>query len=183
MKEELSTLLREISGDIKKAQQVILRRSVQIIFFFKGEYIMARIGILTCANATQDLGCSSVSCLADFRKRQGAFEIYRDEEELTLVGIISCPGCPTLTGPDKLLKRIKALTDFRVDAIHFTYCMLALCPFKEKYRKALEETFKNVKIVMGTHKSALTPEEYREKVKKLFNQDVKTMVDVILKRD
>ncbi len=26
---------------------------------------MARIGILTCSNATQDLGCSSVSCLAD----------------------------------------------------------------------------------------------------------------------
>lgn len=26
---------------------------------------MARIGILTCSNATQNLGCSSVSCLAE----------------------------------------------------------------------------------------------------------------------
>ena len=32
---------------------------------------MARIGILTCSNATQDLGCSSASCLADLRKKKG----------------------------------------------------------------------------------------------------------------
>ena len=58
---------------------------------------MARVGILTCSNATQDLGCCSASCLADFRKRRGAFAAYPAEEELILVGIINCPGCPTLT--------------------------------------------------------------------------------------
>ena len=144
---------------------------------------MARIGILTCSNATQDLGCSSASCLATLNKREGAFKKYPKDEELTLVGIINCPGCPTLTGPDKLLKRIKGLTDFNVDAIHLTYCLKTLCPFKEKYRKALEEAFPDIKIVIGTHDSKLTPEEYRKKIKKLFNQDRKTMVDVILKRD
>lgn len=81
---------------------------------------MARIGILTCSNATQDLGCSSVSCLADFRKREGTFAEYPEDEKLTLVGIINCPGCPTLTGPDKLPQRIRALTEFKVDTIHFT---------------------------------------------------------------
>lgn len=144
---------------------------------------MAKIGILTCSNATQDLGCSSVSCLANFRKRQGTFGDYPDDEALTLVGIINCPGCPTLTGPDKLLQRIRALTEFHGDSIHFTYCLLALCPFKEKYRKSLEEAFPGIKIVMGTHQSKLTPDEYRNKIKKLFNQEVKTMVDVILKKD
>lgn len=99
---------------------------------------MARIGILTCSNATQDLGCSSVSCLADFRKRQGTFAEYPQDEKLTLVGIINCPGCPTLTGPDKLLQRIRALTDFKVDTIHFTYCMKSLCPFLKMYKKARE---------------------------------------------
>jgi predicted metal-binding protein len=73
--------------------------------------------------------------LADFRKRRGTFAQYPQDEKLTLVGIINCPGCPTLTGPDKLLHRIKALTEFKVDTIHFTYCMKALCPFKEKYKK------------------------------------------------
>jgi predicted metal-binding protein len=143
---------------------------------------MARIGILTCSNATQDLGCSSVSCLSDFNKREGEFKAYPKEDDLTLVGIINCPGCPTLTGPDKLLKRIQALTEFNVDAIHFTYCMTALCPFREKYKKALEEKFPRVRIILGTHRSRLTHDEYREKIRRLFNQDQKTMIDVILRR-
>jgi predicted metal-binding protein len=144
---------------------------------------MARIGILTCSNATQDLGCSSVSCLADFRKRRGTFAQYPQDEKLTLVGIINCPGCPTLTGPDKLLNRIKALTEFKVDTIHFTYCMKALCPFKEKYKKAVEESFPSIKVVIGTHEEHVTPEEYRKRVEALFCQEQKTMVDVILDRD
>src|SRR5512139_1759979 len=98
---------------------------------------MARIGILTCSNATQDLGCSSVSCLADLRKRRGTFAASPASEPLDLVGIINCPGCPTLTGPDKLLQRIRALTEFRTGSIHFANCVKALCPFQEQYRRAL----------------------------------------------
>ena len=49
---------------------------------------MARIGILTCSNATQDLGCSSASCLADLRKRHGSFADYPADEPIHLVGII-----------------------------------------------------------------------------------------------
>lgn len=144
---------------------------------------MARIGILTCSNATQDLGCSSVACLADFRKRKGTFADYPQEEKLTLMGIINCPGCPTLTGPDKLLQRIRALIEFRVDVIHFSYCLQVLCPFKKQYQHALEEAFPHIKIVIGTHEAHMPPEEFRQKVKNLFCQPAKTMVDVILKRD
>ena len=144
---------------------------------------MAKIGILTCSNATQDLGCSSASCLSDLRKRKGTFANYPHDEKLTLMGIINCPGCPTLTGPDKLLQRIRALTEFKVDVIHFTYCMKVLCPFKEKYKAALEEAFPEIRIVIGTHEEHVTPEEYRQRVKTLFCQSQKTMVDVILNKD
>ena len=144
---------------------------------------MARIGILTCSNATQDLGCSSASCLSDYRKRKGTFAEYPSNQPLDLVGIINCPGCPTLTGPDKLLQRVRALTEFRVDAIHFSYCMKALCPFKEKYQKALQEAFPNITIIIGTHQEHITPEEFRQRVKRLFCQPRKTMVDVILNKD
>ncbi len=144
---------------------------------------MAKIGILTCSNATQDLGCSSVSCLADFRKQKGTFAEYPESEKLTLVGIINCPGCPTLTGPDKLIERIRALTDFGVDAIHFSYCVKSLCPFKEKYKEALEQSFPKIRIVIGTHEEHITPEEFRRRVKKLFCQPRKTMVDIILNKD
>jgi predicted metal-binding protein len=144
---------------------------------------MARIGILTCSNATQDLGCSSASCLADLRKRLGTFAAYPAAEPLDLVGIINCPGCPTLTGPDKLLRRIKALTEFRAGSIHFANCVKTLCPFKEKYRSAIESSFPDITIVIGTHQEHITPEEFRARVKRLFNQPRKTMVDMILDRD
>ena len=144
---------------------------------------MTRIGILTCSNATQELGCSSASCLSDFRKRKGTFAEYPLDEKLTLMGIINCPGCPTLTGPDKLIGRIRALTDFRVDTIHFSYCMKALCPFKEKYKKALEQSFPNIRIVIGTHEEHVPPDEFRRRVKKLFRRPRKTMVDIILNKD
>ena len=144
---------------------------------------MPRIGILTCTNATQDLGCSSVSCLADLRKRRGTFADHPAGEPLDLVGIISCPGCPTLTGPDKLLKRIRGLTEFRVDVIHFANCVKALCPFREQYRSALEQEFPKIKVVIGTHQEHITPEEFRRRVKKLFGQPRKTMVDMILDKD
>ncbi len=144
---------------------------------------MARIGILTCSNATQDLGCSSASCLADLRKRRGTFADYPSEQPLDLVGIINCPGCPTLTGPDKLIQRIKALTEFRVDTIHFSYCIKALCPFKEQYQKALKEAFPAIKIAIGTHQEHITPEDFRTRVKRLFCQPRKSMVDLILGKD
>jgi len=149
----------------------------------RGGLTMARIGILTCSNATQDLGCSSTSCLSDFRKRKGTFAEYPGDKPLDLIGIINCPGCPTLTGPDKLLQRIRALTDFRVDAIHFSYCVKSLCPFKEQYLKALKEAFPAVNIVIGTHREHITFEEFRGRVKKLFCQPRMTMVDMILDRD
>jgi len=144
---------------------------------------MANIGILTCSNTTQDLGCSSASCLSDLSKRKGAFAEYPHDEPLNLVGIINCPGCPTMVGPVKLLQRIRGLTEFKVDVIHFTYCIKALCPFRKKYEEALKEAFPDIKIVVGTHQARITEQEFREKIKKLFSQQKKTMVDLILKRD
>lgn len=140
---------------------------------------MARIGILTCSTATQDLGCSSVSCLHDLRKRKGAFERYPREEKLELIGIINCSGCPTLAGPEKLLGRVRALTEFRIDAIHFTYCMDVLCPYKSKYKALLEEHFPGIEIVVGTHEAHVTNEQFREDVRELFCQPKRSMVDVI----
>lgn len=140
---------------------------------------MARIGILTCSNATQDLGCSSVSCLRDMRKKLGAFARYSDQEKLDLVGIINCAGCPTLAGPEKLLNRIRALVEFRIDAIHLTYCMGALCPFKNKYVAMLKEHFPQIEIVVGTHEAHITNEQFRQEVKEVLCQPRESMVDII----
>jgi hypothetical protein len=40
-----------------------------------------------------------------------------------------------------------------------------------------------IKVRLGTHQDAITEEEFRARVKKLFGQERKTMVDVIMGRD
>lgn len=113
---------------------------------------MSRIGILTCSNCTQDANCASVVCLGDMRKRKGLFEQYDKDDTLELIGIINCAGCPTIAASDKILKRTKALTEFKIDFLHFSYCMTALCPFLKKYEKIISENNPNVTIVHGTHR-------------------------------
>ena len=44
---------------------------------------------------------------------------------------------------DKLIQWVRAFIEFKVDAIHFTYCIKASYPFREKYKRALEDNFLN----------------------------------------
>jgi predicted metal-binding protein len=131
---------------------------------------MARIGILTCANCTQDANCAAVVCLADLRKRRGFFERYPKDEPLDLVGFISCAGCPTVAAPEKILRRVKAIADFRVDAIHLSYCMTAVCPFVRKYVEVIKKNFPKLEVVEGTHQPAGTLADFRQGVKELLCQ-------------
>ena len=128
---------------------------------------MARIGILTCSNCTQDTNCAAVVCLGDMRKRRGFFERYKDDERLDLIGIINCAGCPTLAAPEKIMKRVKALAEYRLHALHFSYCMTALCPFLKKYRTVIAAAYPDITIVSGTH----IPKDRND-----FQQDVKELL-------
>lgn len=138
---------------------------------------MARIGILTCSNCTQDTNCASVACLGDMRKRKGLFERYSDENQLDLIGIINCSGCPTLAAPEKILKRVKSLVGYRIDALHFSYCMTALCPFIKKYEKIIQENYPELTIVNGTH-TPRKKELFQEEVKELLCPTVLTVQDM-----
>ncbi|GBF32956.1 hypothetical protein DCCM_2053 [Desulfocucumis palustris] len=142
---------------------------------------MARIGIITCSNCTQELDCASVVCLADMRKRKGLFKDYAPDERLDLVGIINCSGCPTAGAPQKILRRVRSIADLRVDALHFSFCMTALCPFKQKYEAVIKEAYPEIKIVMGTH-TPPDPAVFRQEVKDLLCAERFTMSDLILGR-
>jgi predicted metal-binding protein len=142
---------------------------------------MARIGIITCANCTQDGNCASVVCLGDMRKRRGFFERYPQEEPLDLVGLISCAGCPTVAAPEKILRRVRAVANFRIDALHLSFCMTAVCPFVRKYEEVIREHFPGLEIVLGTHKPGPVP-EFRRGVKELLCQTLnppQTMEQII----
>ena len=138
---------------------------------------MARIGILTCSNCTQDTNCASVVCLGDMRKRRGFFERYSKEETLELIGIINCAGCPTLAAPEKILKRVKALAEYRIDALHFSYCMIALCPFLKKYEKIIKSQYPELTIIHGTH-IPKDKEEFQNAVKELLCPTVLAVQDM-----
>ena len=138
---------------------------------------MARIGILTCSNCTQDTNCASVVCLGDMRKRRGFFERYRDEETLDLIGIINCAGCPTLAAPEKILKRVRALAEYRLDALHFSYCMTALCPFLKKYEQVIRAAYPDLALVHGTHVPK-DKEQFRDDVRELLCPTVSAVQDM-----
>lgn len=139
---------------------------------------MARIGIITCSNCTGELDCASVVCLGDLRKRKGFFSDYPPEENLDLIGIISCAGCPTIGTPEKILRRVRSIAEFKVDTIHFSYCMTALCPFKDKYASVISKAYPNVKLVMGTH-TPKDPVIFRQGVKNLLCAGRGNMTDLI----
>ena len=142
---------------------------------------MPRIGILTCSNCTQDSNCASVVCLADMRKRQGFFEPYPQDEPLDLIGIINCAGCPTLAAPEKILKRVRALAEFRIEALHLSFCMVTLCPFIKPYTALIKREFPGINILMGTHRPA-DRDRFVKGVKELLCQTLaapQTMNDLI----
>jgi len=142
---------------------------------------MARIGILTCSNCAQETHCAGVVCLRDMRKREGFFEAYSVDEPLELIGIINCAGCPTLAAPEKILSRVRALAEYRLDALHLSYCMTALCPFITKYQRIIREAYPDLAVVVGTHKP-IDVEEFRRGVRELLcptiqhRQDMNDMV-------
>ncbi len=142
---------------------------------------MARIAIITCSNCTQEANCASVVCLGDLRKRKGFFAQYPAAEPLDLIGLISCAGCPTLAAPEKILRRVRAVAEFRLDALHFSFCMVAVCPFIKQYSRVIKQAFPGLKLVMGTHEP---PERqlFLQGVKELLCQTMsgpQTMADLI----
>ena len=112
---------------------------------------MARIGIITCSNLTQEFCCVSSGCLAEIRERKGFFQNYPADADLDLVGIINCSGCPSIDAPQKILRKVHPLAELQVDAIHLSTCITAICPFKQKYEQVINEAYPEIKVVMGTH--------------------------------
>ena len=125
---------------------------------------MKRVGILTCANASLKLSCCSASCKSDFKNRDGMFKSYSRDRDVELVSIASCPGCPTDVAPGSLLREVKALAK-TVQIIHFSSCIVALCPFKEKTMEPLKNKFPAIVFIAGTHGTITAGDEFWDKVR------------------
>jgi len=134
-----------------------------------------KIGILTCSSTTKVLDCPGSACLKDMYDRKGAFAEYRDQD-IELVGIISCNGCPTLGGEEIILPKIDALAHYGADRIHLTYCMMVLCPFVKKYIKVIKEKYQSLNLVEGTHESHQTDDKFRCDVAAMLKKRRRTII-------
>ena len=79
---------------------------------------MPKVGILGCESTTRDMDCVMIGCFGNMRGRQGMFERYTEDDPPELVGIISCGGCPTAFGTDRIWQKVKALKEYGIEALH-----------------------------------------------------------------
>ena len=111
---------------------------------------MIKIAILSCGNFVNKCDCGSKGCLGSFNNRSEMFDRYGSEDAI-LVGFSTCAGCPTLNAHEKILKKVKPLVeDCMAEKIHFSSCMVELCPFLQKYIKVINAAYPCVEIIMGT---------------------------------
>ncbi|WP_101263135.1 CGGC domain-containing protein [Labilibaculum filiforme] len=105
-----------------------------------------KIGIIICDRYRN---CAGGKCFRAMQNREGAFDIYKKEDPLEIVGYTSCGGCPGGNieyVPEEMIKN-------GVEAIHLATGLVVgypPCPYVSHFKKFIEEKYK-IKVVVGTH--------------------------------
>lgn len=105
-----------------------------------------KIGIIICDRYRK---CAGGKCFRALQNREGAFDIYKKDEELELVGYTTCGGCPGGNieyAPEEMKKN-------GVEVIHLATGLVVgypPCPYINHFIKFIPEKF-GVKVIIGTH--------------------------------
>ncbi len=145
---------------------------------------MPKVGILGCEATTRDMDCVMIGCFGNMRGRNGMFERYSEDDPPELVGIISCGGCPTAIGADRVWQKVKALKEYGIEALHLTSCLVQVCPFTEEFITAIRSEYPDLQIVEGTH-AFHDVNAFKAGIKELATQRAVTpqkMNDLVFKR-
>ena len=145
---------------------------------------MPKVGILGCEATTRDMDCVMIGCFGNMRGRNGMFERYSEDDPPELVGIISCGGCPTAIGADRIWQKVKALKEYGIEALHLTSCLVQVCPFTEEFITAIRSEYPDLQIVEGTH-AFHDVNAFKAGIKELATQRAVTpqkMNDLVFKR-
>ena len=145
---------------------------------------MPKVGILGCEATTRDMDCVMIGCFGNMRGRNGMFERYPENDPPELVGIISCGGCPTAIGAERVWQKVKALKDYGIEALHLTSCLVQVCPFTEEFIKAIRSEYPDLQIVEGTH-AFHDVDAFKAGIKELATQRAvppQKMNDLVFKR-
>jgi predicted metal-binding protein len=112
---------------------------------------MTDIGILTCSNTTQDVGCSVFGCLRAVSDGVAPFSTMEYPDGARVVGVISCAGCAGKRSHEKILRRVGALVASGARAIHLATCLVDGCPFVARYEHVIGDAYPGVAVVRGSH--------------------------------
>jgi len=111
-----------------------------------------KIGIVICDRYRN---CAGGKCFRALQNREGAFDIYKKDEDVELVGYTSCGGCPGGNieyAPEEMKKNgakvIHIATGFVVG--------YPPCQYIDHFKRFIEDKYK-MKVVVGTHP---IPEKY-----------------------
>lgn len=105
-----------------------------------------KIGIFICDRYHN---CAGGKCFRAMRNREGAFDVYKKDDLLEVVGYTSCGGCPGGNieyAPEEMIKN-------GAEAIHFATGFVVgypPCPYISQFKNFIEEKYK-IKVVVGTH--------------------------------
>jgi len=105
-----------------------------------------KIGIIIC---NRYHSCAGGKCFRAMQNREGAFDIYKKDDDLELVGYTTCGGCPGGNieySPEEMIKN-------GAEVIHLATGLVVgypPCNNISHFKKFIEERY-NVKVVIGTH--------------------------------
>ncbi|HDO28015.1 MAG TPA: CGGC domain-containing protein [Bacteroidetes bacterium] len=122
-----------------------------------------KIGIIICGRYRN---CSGGKCFRALQNREGAFELYKKDGDVELVGYTTCGGCPGGNieyAPEEMKKN-------GAEVVHFATGFVVgypPCPYIDHFKKFIEEKYQ-MKVVIGTHP---IPEKYRITHSKLGTWD------------
>jgi len=111
-----------------------------------------KIGIIICDRYRS---CAGGKCFRALQNREGAFNIYKDNVDVELVGYTSCGGCPggnVEYAPEEMKKN-------GADVVHFATGFIVgypPCPYINHFKEFISEKY-GMKVVVGTHP---IPEKY-----------------------
>jgi predicted metal-binding protein len=112
-----------------------------------------KIGIIICDRYRT---CAGGKCFRALQNREGAFDIYKKDEDVELVGYTNCGGCPGGNieyAPEEMKKN-------GAELIHLATGFVVgypPCPYIDHFKKFISEKYQ-MKVVIGTHP---IPEKYR----------------------
>ncbi len=118
-----------------------------------------KIGIIICDRYRM---CAGGKCIRSLKNKEGGFSIYKNNEELELVGYTTCGGCPGGNieyAPEEMIKN-------GAQVIHLATGMIVgypPCPYLTYFHDFINKKY-GVKVVYGTHP---IPQKYYTVHKKL----------------